>query len=148
MNADELQAAIAADPKLKELASSGSDAVIAKLLTEAQPPVAVKGSFIGERGVLDVLGLEAGEKFLQALEALADGGNKSMQRVVRWLRDTIGIDIGHPAVQLQLLSLVEAGVISKDSAEALITRGSSQPVITPDMVSAALTPLRPDGKVA
>jgi len=95
-------------------------AINSKTITVASP-----GTYVTELGVIDTLGVEAGETFLTAIEA-ASLAVPTVARAVRWLKSTTGIDVGNPIVQAQLTALSLGGVITAESAAALIARGSRQ----------------------
>lgn len=94
-------------------------------LTTPSVTVPKPGTRLAELGVLDVLGPTAGEAFLQGLEAAAQS-NPTLARIVRWLRTDYGVDLGNATLQQQLLGLAQLGVVTQQSAEALVAHGSKQ----------------------
>lgn len=132
----ELRAIIAASPEMSALAASGNDGALAVALSEALPKVPKPKTFIGERGIYDLLGVQEGETFTQTVETLAaaDTPMKSiLGRVERWLKDPIGLDVGSLKTQQQLQSLVPP--FSQESVDKIIEFGSQKQVISLEDVS-------------
>jgi hypothetical protein len=121
--------------------AAGDDISLAKTVSSILPPIPKEGSFVGERGIYAILGVEAGETFIQIIEELATTENlyKSIfKRVERWIKDGIGLDLGLSMVQSLLLSFSSSngGPFSDDSVAKLITYGSQSQIITPYEVGA------------
>lgn len=150
MSPEDIRALVLSNEDFKKLAVSGCDGQLAAELTIAQPAIAKPGTYLGELGILSLLGTVAGETFLQGLEYVAGSDSPMapvLARIVRWMRSPQGVDVGHAITQQNLLALAEGGAISAESAAAVIAHGSHRPAITVDQVSAALTIYRPEGKV-
>jgi hypothetical protein len=132
----EYKAVIAASPTLTALAASGNDAAFAAALSDALPAVPKPETYIGERGIYSLLGLEPSETFLQTIEVMADtvGPMQStFMRVARWLQDDRGLDVGHSQTQQVLLGLVPP--FSADSVAKIIAYGSQKQKFTIEEVS-------------
>lgn len=127
---------IANSPELTALADTGQDAALAAALSEALPKVPKPKTFLGERGIYDLLKVQEGEVFLQTVEALAaaDTPMKStFSRVDRWIKDPIGLDVGSIETQQQLQALVPT--FSQSSVDKIIDFGSQKQNITIKEVS-------------
>lgn len=144
----ELLALIQGDPQLKALADAGNDSALATALTSSLPVIPKPKTFLGERGIYDLLGVTEGETFLQTVEALAttDGEFKStFARVDRWLKDGIGIDVGSVRTQEMLSSFVPT--FNAESVGKIIAFGSQPQVITTEDVFLIVASTRTDGRV-
>jgi len=115
-----LQAELASEAYAGMSNSQKLAAINAKAITVPNP-----GTYVTELGVIDTLGFEAGETFLSAIESAAQA-MPTVARAVRWLKSTVGIDVGNPIVQAQLNALVAGSVVTAEAANALIARGSKQ----------------------
>lgn len=132
----ELRAIIDGNPELSQLAESGNDSALASALSALLPVVPRPNTFIGERGIFNLLGAQAGETFLQTVEALsATGGplQNVFARVVRWLRDPIGLDVGSDVTQEILQQLVPP--FDSESVTQIITFGSKPQTFTIEEVA-------------
>lgn len=143
MTSDELRQFIRASPELLEMAGAGNDSGLATAVAALLPKVPKPNAFIGERGLYALLGVEAGEAFLQTVEGLAatNGPLKAtFARVERWLKDGIGLDVGLLATQQTLISLSVAngGPFADASVTYIVDYGSQPQAVTVDEVSAAL----------
>lgn len=150
MSPEDIRAMVLANEDFKALAVAGCDGQLAAELSVAQPAVPNPSTFLGEMGIVALLGTEAGVTFLAGLEAVAEGDTPIamlMKRVVKHVNSERGVDVGHPVTQQNLLSLAAGGAINQESAAAVIAHGSHRPPITADEVSAALAIYRPDGQV-
>ena len=107
-----------------------SDKEAADLLNTPTVRVPKPSTMIGERKIFDLLGTVAGEVFMQTVEGLAASppteSRVVFKRVDRWLKDSVGLDIGSAEVQgvLLLLSQGEQAVFDPESVEKLIEHGS------------------------
>lgn len=151
MTIDELRQLIQDTPELLALAKAGNDSGLAAAISSSLPKVPKPDTFIAERGLYALLGVEAGEIFLQTIEALAatDGPLKAtFARVERWLKDGIGLDVGLPTTQQMLatLSVANGGPFADASVAAIIEYGSQAQSVTADEVSAALADERSGDK--
>lgn len=144
----ELRAIITGSQELTALAASGNDAALAAALSAALPRVPKPETFLGERGIFNLLGAQSGEVFLQTVETLAvtDGPLKAVfARVVRWLRDPIGLDVGSDETQAILQQFVPP--FDAVSVAKIITFGSQPQTITVSEVAEILASDRPNGKI-
>lgn len=153
MTNEDILAAIKASEQLRGKADIGSDAEIAESLSATLPSVPRLGTFIGERGIFTLLGIEAAETFLQTVEGIALSNSPlaaPFKRVDRWIKDSIGLDVGSVLVQQTLLSMTVAngGPFANAAVAALIAHGSQPQLVTVDEIAAALLPYRSGGIVA
>jgi len=120
MNLEALKTELA-KPEYAELSDqAAADAINAPSITVAAP-----GTYLTELGVLDILGTEAGEMFLAALE-ITQNAMPVLKRAVRRLQGELGIDVGNATVRGQLQALAAAQVITPESVAALLAHGSKQ----------------------
>lgn len=127
---------IANSPELTSLAETGQDVALAAALSEALPQIPKPNTFIGERGICDLLGVQDGEVFLQTVESLATVETPmrfTFSRVERWLKDSIGLDVGSSETQQQLKALVPP--LSQESVDKIIAFGSQPQTFTIEEVS-------------
>ena len=153
MTAQEILAAIKASAELRVAADNGQDATIATALSESLPLVPKPGTFIGERGIYAILGAAAGEAFLQTAEALAASDNPQLlpfKRIDRWLKDSIGLDIGNAEAHatLQSMTVANGGPFANEAVAAVLAYGSQRQSVSVEQVAMALMPHREGGLVA
>jgi len=131
-----LRELVANDPELQEFVKNGDDVGLAAALSTKLPLIPKPKTFIGERGIYDLLKTQEGEVFLQTVESLPTietPMKSTFQRVVRWLKDPIGLDVGSSETQEQLQALVPP--FSQDSVDKLIAFGSQPQVFTIEEVA-------------
>lgn len=98
-------------------------------IADALPPVVtLREVFVTERGIVNALGIEAGEAFLQALEAFAVSDlpaehplkayQPGIARQIGWLKRD-GLDAGSPVVRMLLDTMVLIGLVTADAARAV-----------------------------
>lgn len=144
----EYRAIIAGNQELTALANAGNDAKLSSKLSELLPVVPKPGTFLGERGVYNLLGVEAGEAFLLTVEGIAASNSplkEIFQRVDRWLKDPIGLDVGSSKTQEMLLSLGQT--FSDESVSKIIAFGSQKQVISVGDIGEILAADRINGKL-
>lgn len=127
MTIEQIRAAIQADPALLALARADvpDEAAIAAALP---PGIALRESFVTERGVVAALGVLDGEQFLTALESFAGAALTSehplapyqpgIARQLAWLKRD-GIDVGSTPARDLLDALAAAGVINAEHAAVI-----------------------------
>lgn len=135
MTADEIRAAVAADPALQ----SASFEAIAVALSADRTMLAP--TMISERRILSVLGAAHGGAFLDALDAFAATPlatdhplapvHSGIRRAIGWLKTNEGLDIGDPEAQAMLDGLAATGVV--DPAHAQVVKDLAR---VPDVVQA------------
>lgn len=141
MTPQEIRSAIDASPELQALAAARNDAAIAQALSIGR--TALVSHFASERGVLERFagGPVAADAMLTKLEAFAASAHplaSIVQRALKFLAQTEGLDIGSPTTQALIAQLAAAGVITtaeRDGLAAMATRPDPVPV---GAVSAAL----------
>lgn len=134
-----IKAAVTESAEMTAAKNAGQWKSLAGMLNTPSVTVPNPGTRIAELGILDALGPVAGEAFLQGIEGAANT-NPVLARIVRWLRTEHGVDLGNAALQGQLLALVQAGVITSDSANSLIARGSQQVGKSASLIGRDITP--------
>lgn len=79
-----------------------------------------KATFISARGVMSAAGLgpSAGAAFLDKLEVLASSV-PAIKWAMKFLQAEAGIDVGEPATQLMLTSLIGIGGITADEIDGI-----------------------------
>lgn len=123
MSVTQIRSAIAASPELIALIPD------AQAIADALPPVVtVRETFVTERGIVNALGIAAGETFLQALEGFAaadlpaEHPLKSYQpgiaRQIGWLKRD-GLDAGSAVVRSLLDTMALIGLVTADAAQAI-----------------------------
>ncbi len=150
MTSDELRTLILTNSDAKALAIDGRDEECAALIGPLMPwePTSRK---IGELGVLDLFPnpLE-GEAAMQALESAAVSDSPLAAVVKRALKsmqpNAEGIDIGKANTRLMLDMLRDASVFTEEQHATLKRAGERQVTVSTADVSAALLPLRKEGK--
>jgi hypothetical protein len=103
--------------------------------------------YLTEGGILRVLGPQAGNAVLAAVEALSVSQDPSapvMVRIVRLLRDIAGggIDFGDPQVRGMLDTFQAGGVLTADSVAKLKETAEVPALVSADDVSRAMIPQR------
>lgn len=138
---EQIRAAIAADPELQALASTGATQAIADRLSAGRTKIA--SHFTSERGILERFpgGPLAGDALISKLEAFGATAHPMasiVRRALRFLGHPEGLDIGSPATQ-GLLDALEAGaVITTNERAGLRTMATVRDPITHEQVGAAL----------
>jgi len=111
--------------------ASGRDGTTADLLNAPRTPGLRTGTRITELTILDLLGPQDGETFLQRLE-LAAVSNPVVARVLRIIKQSsgqggdAGVDIGNANVQAMLDELARSGAVSRSSVDRLIAAGTRE----------------------
>lgn len=109
--------------------ASGNDSATAALLNVGRTPGLRQGTRATELTILDLLGPQDGETFLQRLE-LAAVGNPVVARVLRILKQSsgqggdAGVDVGIANVQAMLQGLASSGAVSQSSVDTLVAAGT------------------------
>lgn len=119
-----INARVAADPAAKAAVSEGRPGDLAELLSEGRTRLV--STHITERGVIAELGVVDGEVFLSGLEAfigmtLPDGhpfkaAHPGIKRMLGWLKNADGLDIGTVPAQQMLAGLGAGGVVNATHA--------------------------------
>jgi hypothetical protein len=119
-----ITARIAADPAAQAALDDGRPGDLAAMLSEGRKRLV--STHITERGVIAELGVVDGEAFLSGLEAfsamtLADGhpfkaAHPGIKRMLGWLKNADGLDIGTAAAQQMLAGLGAGGVVNAGHA--------------------------------
>lgn len=123
MTQDEIRAAFAANPALVQMIPDWQG------IADALPPdVTLRETWVTERGIVNALGIEAGEAFLQALEGFAvatlpaehplKSYHPGIARQIAWLKRD-GLDAGSAIVRSLLDTMVAVGLIAAESAQAV-----------------------------
>lgn len=138
MTPADIRAAIAIDQSLQALALVRSDdGAIAAALSSGR--MRSRFYLVTERTVVSVLGVIAGEQFLQALESFAVATlaaehplaayQSGIARQLAWLKRD-GLDVGNEAARSMMDALVSAGTLNADSVSTIKALG-----VEPDPVS-------------
>lgn len=133
---DEYRQLIQSTPSLMAFVEAGDDDGLAVALVNELPSIPKPGTFLGERGIYDLLGVMDGETFVQTVETMAatEGQFKStFARVDRWLKDGVGIDVGSAKTQEMLTLLVP--IFNAESVAKIIAYGSQKQRFTIEEVS-------------
>lgn len=150
MTHDEIRAAVAADPLLVQMVPNWQG------IAESLPPfVTVRETFVTERGIVNALGVIAGESFLQALERFAADAlpnehplkayQPGIARQIGWLKRE-GLDAGSPAVRMLLDTMSQIGLVTSEAAQAIKALAESSESVTAHEVEVALK--NADGSMA
>lgn len=145
MTDQELHDAILASAQAKAMADAGDDNGAAMAVAPTLTPITVD-AYVGELGILAVLGPGDGDTALTNIEA-ASAQSSLLARVVRLLRSPAGLNLGDPMTQAQLDALVTQGVLTQVWVNALKAHATEQPLVTAEQVSRAWAQYRPDGRI-
>lgn len=133
------------DPTASSLAASGDDAGCAARLGSIAP--ASESAPITQDQLL-MWGAATG-----AIKRIIDGqANASVgplcQAVMIRVNSAGTFDASNAANKAGIAALVSAGILTSQEAQSLAAMGLRKPTITTDQVSRALSPRRPNGRVA
>lgn len=136
MTPAQLKTAIDADPQALTLATAGNDAGCAARMSAILPSV------VASRVVTD---MDIPDAIITALET----GAGTIPRVARFLARlaSSGVDIGEARVRTACDKLAAAAVINATQRDTLKDLALQPQTITADMVSLAMLPTRPGGKI-
>jgi hypothetical protein len=150
MNAEQIRAAILADPDLRLAIEQGDDQLVADALSLLADPEPT-GELYTERAVFAAVGPIMGESIFSKLESFASTGNSGSSVVARGLRwldpSNGGLDFQNQDVKQMLAGLNVAGILSAPELAALNQLGTRPGQVTISQVGEAVSPWRPDGKI-
>lgn len=140
MTPDAIRAAVAASPELQALAAAGDHVAIAAALSAGRTRLV--SHFASERGILARFpgGPAAADALLAKLEDFAQTAHPSartVRRVLKFLGQPEGIDLGDPATQAMVGQLTPA-VLSEAERDGLRAMATAPDPVHHSAVSAAL----------
>jgi hypothetical protein len=142
MNAEQIRAAVAADPALMGLIPD-----VQAIAAAMSPVVTLREVFVTERGIVNALGIIEGEAFLQAVEGFAAADlpdehplkpyQPGIARQIAWLKRD-GIDVGSALVRSLLDTMAQIKLLAAPSVAAVKALAEVSTTITPEQVRSAI----------